>query len=131
MRTPAPVSHASRGAAGLARLHEQFLGEQRFSARLSTSTLRGYRQTFALLVALMPTLDTQQLTPAAMTEFFRRLETRSRVIGRGQAEVVGVKTSTVATYRSKLNRFFGWLKAKREIAVSPFEGMPYPRVNST
>jgi site-specific recombinase XerD len=127
MRTPAPVSRASRGAADLARLHEHFLGEQRFSARLSPSTLRGYRQTFALLVALMPTLGTQQLTPAAMTEFFRRLETRSRFVGRGE-ERVGVRTSTVATYRSKLSRFLGWLKTRGEISVNPLDGMPYPRV---
>jgi site-specific recombinase XerD len=62
-----------------------------------------------------------------MTEFFRRLETRSRHVGRGQ-ERVGVKTSTVATYRSKLNRFFGWLKAKGQISENPFDLMPYPRV---
>lgn len=124
MRTSAPVP--SPGGA-LARLHEEFIAEQRFSTRLVAPTLRGYRQSFAVLLHLMPTLTATQLTPAAMTEFFRRLETRSRLLGRGQ-ERVGVKTSTVATYRSKLNRFFAWLKAKGKIPVSPFEGMPYPKV---
>jgi len=126
MRTSAPVPSGSPAGA-LARLHEEFIAEQRFATRLSPATLRGYRQSLAVLVLLMPTLTTQQLSPAAMTEFFRRLETRSRLLGRGQ-ERVGVKTSTVATYRSKLNRFFAWLKAKGKIPSSPFEGMPYPKV---
>lgn len=62
-----------------------------------------------------------------MTEFFRRLETRSRLIGRGQ-ERRGVKTSTIATYRSSLGRFFEWLRGRGEILANPFFGMPYPRV---
>ena len=111
----------------LAQLHEEFLSEQRFSARLSGATLRGYRQTFALLASLMPQMSTQQLTPAAMTEFFRRLETRSRMVGRGKNRL-GVRSSTIATYRSKLNRFFEWLKGREMIRSNPFDGMPYPRV---
>jgi site-specific recombinase XerD len=127
MRTATPVPRLSGGLAGLIGLHEQFLGEQRYSARLSPATLRGYHQSFALLVSLIPTLSAEQLTPAAMTEFFRRLETRSRMVGRGQ-ERVGVKSSTVATYRSKLSGFFDWLKVNGHISANPVEGMPYPRV---
>lgn len=127
MPTSEHLSRPSSVPADLALLHAQFLGEQRFSARLSPATLRGYHQTFALLVRLMPTLGAQQLTPGAMTEFFRRLETRARRVGRGQ-ERVGVKTSTVATYRSKLSRFFDWLKARGETSANPLDGMPYPRV---
>jgi site-specific recombinase XerD len=62
-----------------------------------------------------------------MTEFFRRLETRSRLVGHGQQRV-GVRSSTVATYRSKLNRFFEWLKANGNLHANPFAGLPYPRV---
>jgi site-specific recombinase XerD len=116
-----------RGAVGLAKLHQQFVIEQRFSTRLSSVTLRGYEQSFALLVTLLPTLTVNQLTPATMTEFFRRLEARTRVLGHGRTKS-GVKTSTIATYRSKLNRFFNWLKAKGHLPVNPFEGMPYPPV---
>lgn len=75
----------------------------------------------------MPQMSTQQLTPAAMTEFFRRLETRSRMVGRGKNRL-GVRSSTIATYRSKLNRFFEWLKGREMIRSNPFDGMPYPRV---
>lgn len=122
---PAP----DRGAvavAALRQLHEQFLTEQRFSTRLSAATLRGYRQTFVLFVSLMPIITADQLTPAAMTEFFRRLETRTRITEGTPRR--GVKTSTIATYRSKLNRFCAWLKVKGEIPANPFEAMPYPRV---
>src|SRR2546428_588900 len=40
----------------LRALHEQFIDEQRFLVRLSSETLRGYRQTFAVLSSLMPTI---------------------------------------------------------------------------
>jgi len=102
------------------------VSEQRFSTRLSQSTLRGYRQTFAIMTYLMPHLTAQLLTPTSMTEFFRRLDSRRR-FSRNQ-ERRGVRTSTVATYRSKLGRFFGWLKARGEIVANPFDTMPYPRV---
>lgn len=118
---------ANAGLSELAQLHQGYLTEQRFVARLSPVTLRGYAESFALLVALMPTITATQLTPGAMTEFFRRLETRPRPSGT-DTEKVGVKASTVATYRSKLNPFFGWLKANGHIHANPFEGIPYPRV---
>ena len=40
-----------------------------------------------------------------------------------------MKNSTVATYRSKLNRFFRWLEEKGHISGSPFAGLPYPTVS--
>lgn len=111
----------------LEQLHEAFVNRQRFAARLSPVTLRGYTQSFGLLTTLMPALTPMDLTAAAMTEFFRRLETRKRVVGRMGLRV-GVKTSTVATYRGKLGPFFGWLKENGHIAGNPFEAMPYPDV---
>jgi integrase/recombinase XerD len=126
LQAGSPVRPAPRAVSTLGLLHEQFVTEQRFSTRLSPATLRGYRQTFAVLVALVPTITASQLTPTAMTEFFRRLETRSRAVGGGEHR--GVKTSTVATYRSKLNRFFAWLQEKGQIVANPFAAMPYPRV---
>ncbi len=122
------AAHVSREGrtARLTQLHKEFMREQRFSARLSPVTLRGYQQSFALLVALMPTLTVEQLSSATLTEFFRRLETRSRGTG---AVRVGVKNSTIATYRSKLGRFFKWLAAQGHIQANPFTGMPAPRVS--
>jgi integrase/recombinase XerD len=111
----------------LSLLHQDFLAEQRYSARLSPATLRGYSQSFARLQSLLPSLTLDHLTPALMTDFFRKLESRRRSFGRGR-EAVGVKNSTVATYRSKLSRFFRWLEEKKYIAGSPFAGLSYPHV---
>jgi integrase/recombinase XerD len=107
-------------------LSEQFMSELRFARRLSSSTLRGYRQTIGLLFASMPALTVTQLTPQTMTEFFRRLDARPRW-GR-EGPIRGVRSSTVATYRSKLNRFSQWLVRTGALKVNPFDHMEYPRV---
>jgi len=111
----------------LARLHKEFINEQRFATRLSEVTLRGYEQSFTLLLEVMPELTTDQVTSGTVTEFFRRLETRTRMVGRG-IKKVGVKKSTIVTYRSKLNRFFQWLENKKYIRKNPFSMMEYPDV---
>jgi integrase/recombinase XerD len=127
LQRPSPERPHPRAVSGLRDLHEQFVTERRFSTRLSPATLRGYRQSFAVLVSLMPTITARQLTPTGMTEFFRRLEMRSRSPGRGR-ERRGVKSSTVATYRSKLNCYFSWLEVNGHIAANPLQAMPYPHV---
>src|SRR5262245_21126614 len=111
----------------LSILHDRFLAEKRFVSRRAEATLRGYRQSFHTLTALLPDLKCEGLTPAAITEFFRRLDTRSRFVGRG-LERKGVKASTVATYRSKLGSFFRWLQRNGHLAANPFASMPSPRV---
>ena len=111
----------------LAQLHREFVTEKRYSARLSEVTLRGYEQGFALLREVMPDIGVDRLTTATMTEFFRRLETRSRIVGRG-IKKMGVKKSTIATYRSKLSQFFGWLERRKYLKANPFTIMEYPDV---
>lgn len=39
-----------------------------------------------------------------------------------------MKRSTIATYRSKLHKFFGRLKIKKCIKENPFDSMNYPNV---
>jgi len=119
--------HATGMADTLTSLHEQFIAEQRFASRRADATIRGYRQCFATLTSLLPDLTAEGLTPAALTEFFRRLETRTRMVGRG-FERKGVKASTVATYRSKLGRFFRWLQVNGHLESNPFASMPGPHV---
>lgn len=121
------MPHPGRQTATLRQLHDQFLTEQRYATRLAPATLEAYRVSFELLLALMPELTPEDLTPEAMTEFFRRIETRPRLVGR--REVAGVTASTVATHRGKLGRFFSWLAGKGYLASNPFAAMPYPRVN--
>ena len=112
----------------LQQLFAEFIQEEEFSAKLSPETLHGYRMAFGLLLKIMPTITTEMLSPKTMTEFFFRLETRERTVGRGIVKK-GVKRSTIATYRSKLHKFFGWLKMKKHIKENPFDSMNYPNVS--
>ena len=111
----------------LIQLHKEFMQGQKFSVRLSSETLRGYQHTFDLLIKIMPTITLETISEKTMTEFFKRLELRERTVGRGIIKK-GVKKSTIATYRSKLNKFFQWLKFKEKIKENPFDFMEYPNV---
>ena len=111
----------------LQQLHEDFMADCRYSARLSSATLQNYQATFELLIKVMPSVGLESLTSETLTSFFRELETRQRMVGHGRVKE-GVKASTIATYRAKLNPFFKWLKHKRHIAASPFDNMPHPKV---
>lgn len=111
----------------LGQLHKEFVNQQRYLGRLSEVTLRGYEQSFALLQEVMPDLSLSELSSKSLTEFFRRLDSRSRIVGRG-IKKVGIKKSTAATYRSKLNRFFEWLEETGHIKQNPFALIQYPDV---
>jgi len=111
----------------LAQLHSAFMRECEFVGRLSPETLRGYRAGFDLLIKLMPAITVETVSSETMTEFFRRLDQRERHIGGGPPRI-GIKKSTAATYRSKLNKFFDWLQQKGVISENPFTHMPYPAV---
>ncbi len=111
----------------LSQLHNQFVEECRYSAHLSEETLRGYVSSFALLERMIPSIRLESIDPATMTEFFRRLKRRKRVVGRGILKT-GIRNTTVATYRCKLNAFFEWLRIKGLIPENPFRSMAYPRV---
>ncbi|KCZ71300.1 site-specific recombinase XerD [Candidatus Methanoperedens nitroreducens] len=112
----------------LPQLFAEFIKEEEFSAKLSSETLRGYRSSFDLLLKIMPTIALETISPKTMTEFFTRLEKRERTVGQG-IKKRGVRKSTVATYRSKLNKFFEWLKNNRLLGENPFKKMQYPSVS--
>lgn len=112
----------------LPQLHREFMKECEFSVKLSPETLRGYQASFEQLLAMMPSIELDSLSPDLVTEFFKRLEERKRKIGLTVVKR-GIKKSTVATYRSKLNKFFEWLRIKGQIAENPFAEIPYPSVS--
>lgn len=114
----------------LEKLFNEFMEEMEFSSKLSPITLEGYSNAFTLLMKIMPETDLANLSDKAMIEFFKRLQERQRIIGRGRA-VKGVKISTIGTYRSKLNKFFEWLKMKGEIKKNPFDVIAYPNITYT
>lgn len=111
----------------LDELFSEFLRELRFSQKLSAETLRGYEAGFRLFRTLLPTTTVDTLTKSALMAFFEKLDTRQRIVGRGELKS-GVKRSTVATYRSKLNAFIKWMKRNGYIKENPFTEIEYPSV---
>lgn len=74
----------------------------------------------------MPEVESfAHLSPEVLTEYFKRIETRLRLVGKGEVKR-GVKSSTVKTHWSKLNGYFSWLEAKHRIKVNPLKGIKPP-----
>jgi site-specific recombinase XerD len=107
----------------LQQLFDEYSHEREASSRRRPETLRGYRAVFSTFMKLMPDAEPSSLTPKLMADFFHLLQTRERIIGRGTPKV-GVKDSTIATYRTKLGAFFQWLVLRGHIANSPLAGIP-------
>src|SRR3989338_2869898 len=113
----------------LEQLHNEFLHECEYSGKIRPETVRGYKACFKLFNKLMCDITLpKQLNPTVMTEFFKRMETRERVVGKGIVKK-GIKNSTIATYRNKLDKFFKWLVARKILKQDPFFGVPYPSVS--
>ncbi len=106
---------------------DEYIRECEFSLKLRPETIRGYKNVFTMFRKYMPGITLDTISPNAMTELFRILETRDREVGRDKVIKTGIKQSTVATYRAKLNGFFEWLKNREYIASNPFDGMKYVR----
>jgi integrase len=60
----------------------------------------------------------ESLTHDMMNEFFKRIQTRLKKIGRNTLKS-GVKDSTIRTYWNKLNCFFVWLQIHGHISKNP------------
>lgn len=109
------------------QLHSEFMEMCKYTGGLRQETLRGYKSSFDLLVKVFPDLNVRMINSGLMTQFFKKLETRERVVGICTIKR-GIKPSTIATYRSKLNRFFDWLVIKGQIIENPFNSMQYPKI---
>ena len=108
---------------------EEYIKERRFCSHLCPETLRGYRAVFNLFLKVMPEISgTEFLTPEMLVEFFRRIETRERIIGRSTIKT-GVKASTIKTQWSKLHTFFTWLERKGQIKENPLKYIKPPHPN--
>ncbi|SJZ77957.1 Site-specific recombinase XerD [Sediminibacterium ginsengisoli] len=75
----------------------------------------------------MPNVTLQTLSPSTVTQFFKELERRKRILGNGKA-FTGIKKSTVITYWSKLHTYFEWLVRNKHITENPFRYLRKPRV---
>ena len=105
---------------------EEYLRERRYCSHLSPETIRGYSAVFSLFLKVMPEISVfEDLTPEMLVQFFERIETRERIVGRNTIKT-GVKNSTVKTQWSKLHVFFVWLEAKRLIKSNPLKSIKPP-----
>lgn len=109
----------------LQQLFNEFMYECEYVRKVRAATLHGYKQTFNTFYKLMPSVGIESISPSLMIQFFKILQERKRVVGRGIIKV-GIKKSTAATYWSKLNNFFEWLKLRKYIKDNPFRVMEYP-----
>jgi site-specific recombinase XerD len=104
---------------------DEFMYECEFIKKVRPETRRGYLQTFKLLIKLVPHISLETLNSATIIDFFKILQERKRIAGKGIYKI-GIKKSTVATYWSKLNNFFEWLTFRKYIKTNPFAELPYP-----
>ncbi len=108
------------------KLFEEFIDECQYSKRLRPETIKGYKEVFRHFTASMPELASlEMLTTQMMTQFFKRLQTRERIVG-VKTKKVGVKDSTIKTYWSRLNTFFDWLQPRGYIKENPLKAITPP-----
>lgn len=117
---------SQHGEQSLQQLFDTYLDECRYIRMLRPETIRGYTETFRRFRLLMPTVTTpSQLSRNTVSIFFHTLQVRKRIVGR-ETEKVGIRSSTVRTYWSKLNSFFEWLRIKGHIESNPLASMKPP-----
>ena len=110
----------------LEQLFNKFISECKYSRRLRSETIRGYSSVYKTFLRAMPEVTSiELLTHDTLSEFFKRIETRQRVVGRGTIKS-GVRDSTIKTYWHKLNCFFEWLRVNGHIDKNPLERITPP-----
>jgi integrase/recombinase XerD len=110
----------------LQQLFNEFIYECEYVRKVRPETLKGYTYTFELLFRLIPECTIVTITPETITRFFKVLQERKRIVGKGTVKI-GIKKSTAATYWRKLNTFFEWLTIREYIKRNPLKVMAYPR----
>ena len=110
------------------QLFQEFIWECEFSQKLKPKTVKCYQNVFFLFNKHTTDPHLSDISTATVTRFFKILDQRKRVVGKGMIKL-GIKKSTVASYWSKLNSFFGWLERHNHIAANPFRQMKYPTPN--
>ena len=109
----------------LQQLFDEFQYECEFVRKVKPRTLLAYSNTFRLFIKIVPDCTLDTLIQSTITQFFKILQERKRIVGKGNIRI-GIKKSTVATYWVKLNVFFEWLASQKYIAANPFTQMRFP-----
>jgi site-specific recombinase XerD len=113
--------------ASLQQLFDEYVNECEFVKRLRPETIRSSKESFRHFKAIVPEVSSlADISPEIITVFFKRLQTRERLIGKG-VKKIGVKDSTILTYGSRLKTFFKWLTYRKYIDSSPFDSLQLPR----
>ena len=126
------ISNKKRRQSNLTQLESlfnEYVNECQFSMCLRSETIRGYRAVFSLFSKVMPEVSTTgELNTEMLNLFFKRIKTRSRIVGRNTIKT-GVKSSTIKTQYSKLIVFFKWLCQKGYLELNPLKNIKAPQVN--
>lgn len=112
----------------LQKSFNEFLHECEFVRKLRPETLRGYREAISIFLKLSSGSTLEIINSAQIARFFKTLEERERIVGRGIMKK-GVNKSTIVTYRSRLNCFFDWLIKKGRIKINPLNTIAFPSVS--
>ena len=110
----------------LKQLFTDYLSECEYSTMLRPATIIGYKAVFKHFSNMMPEItNTSDLTIEMMNEFFKRIRTRDRIVGRN-TQVTGLRDSTVKTYASRLDTFFEWLVNRDLCQKNPLRKIKMP-----
>lgn len=113
-----PVARRPRN---LQELFSEYINECEYSKGLRPETTKTYRIVFDHFLKIMPEVTTTELlTRGMMNEFFKRISTRERIVGKN-IKKIGLKDSTIQTYGTKLSTFFTWLIQQKIITENPLE----------
>jgi len=107
------------------QLFDEFMHECEYVRMRRQETLKGYKISFSTFLKLVPGVTVQLLTPLTLTNYFKILHERKRIVGKGEIKS-GIKKSTLASHWNKLSAFFSWLVAKKYMESNPFDEMQHP-----
>lgn len=108
-----------------------YIDECRYVLRLRPATIRSSEEAFRHFRAIVPEAQNiADVLPECVTAFFKRLQTRERVVGNGIVKV-GIKDSTIKSYGGRLKTFFKWGVGKGYLEKSPFDNIELPQPSFT
>ncbi|MCW3128267.1 MAG: integrase/recombinase XerC [Bacteroidetes bacterium] len=105
---------------------ENYINECTYGKRLRPATIKASKEAYRQFARVVPEIETSEdVTPAVLTVFFQRLQTRERTVGR-DTKVTGIKDVTIRAYAGRLKTFFKWLKDRKHISDNPFDTFKIP-----
>ncbi len=107
-------------AKDIKQLFGEYIDECEFSRGLRSETIKSSKAVFKHFYATMPEIThAELLTREGMNEFFKRIKTRKRLVGKNIK--TGLEDSTIKTYGNRLNNFFVWLIERKIIQENPMK----------